>query len=162
LCDQITAAELRFEKRQHKRGVKKAEQLRTAVEAFTAALLRALASGNGWVYRPKRPESFTGEPVSHRTVITITEMLITTGQLGTTPGFEDAAQWEPGGPKLRHWRFATRFRATQALLDLCAEHGVKPDDVDHHFLLPLPERPLHRKLGWAELMYLESSAIQGA
>jgi hypothetical protein len=31
LCERITATELRLGKRQHKRGVKKAEQLRTAV-----------------------------------------------------------------------------------------------------------------------------------
>jgi hypothetical protein len=145
LCDHITATELRLEKRQYKRGAKKAAQLRTAVEGFVADLLRAQASGNGWVYRPKRPESFTGEPISHRTFTTITEMLISGGLVATKLGFQDAVQWEPGGPKLGYRRFATRFRATKALLDLCAEHGVKPGDVDHHFLLPLPEHPLQRR-----------------
>jgi hypothetical protein len=47
LCDQITETELRLEKRQHKRGAKKTEQLRTAVAGFIADLLRAQASGNG-------------------------------------------------------------------------------------------------------------------
>jgi len=145
LCDQITAMELGSGKRQHKRGVKKAEQLRTAVESFIADLLRAQATGNGWVYRPKRPESFTGDPVGHRTFKTVTETLISTGLVETKRGFQDAVQWEKGGPKFGTWRWATRFRATQALLDLCAEHGLKPDDVDRHFLLPLPEHPLQRR-----------------
>jgi hypothetical protein len=145
LCDQITTAEQQAGKRQKKRGLKKAEQLRTAVEALVADLLRAQASGKVWVYRPKRPESFTGEPVTHRTFITMTEMLCSIGLLGTKPGFQDPIQWEPGGPKLSNWRFATRFRATQALLDLCADHGVRPDAVDRHFLLPLPEHPLQRR-----------------
>src|SRR5262249_8633821 len=70
------------------------------------------------------------------------ETLISTGLVETRPGFQDPIQWEPGGPKISNWRFATRFRATQALLDLCAKHGVRPDDVDRHFLLPLPDRPL--------------------
>jgi len=41
LCDQITATELRLKKRKHKRGVRKVEQLRTAVEGFIADLLRS-------------------------------------------------------------------------------------------------------------------------
>jgi hypothetical protein len=144
LCEQITATELRLGKRQHRR-VSKAEQLRMAVERFLADLLRAQASGNGLVYRPKRPVSFTGAAVSHRMFTTLTEMFDELGLVETWSGFQDAVQWEPGGPKLGYRRFATRFRATRALLDLCAEHGVRPDDVDRHFLLPLPEHPLQRR-----------------
>jgi hypothetical protein len=144
LCEQITATELRLGKRQHRRR-SKAEQLRMAVEGFLADLLRAQASGKGWVYRPKRPESFTGEPVTHRMFKTVAETLSSTGFVETKRGFQDPIQWEPGGPKVSNWRFATRFRATEVLLGLCAEHGVRPDDVDRHFLLPLPEHPLQRR-----------------
>jgi hypothetical protein len=144
LCGQITATELSLGKRQHNR-VKKAAQLHTAVEAFIADLLRAQASGNGWVYRSRRPESFTGEAVGHRAFITVTDMLASTGLLETRRGYQETIQWEPGGPKTPHRRFATRFRATQALIDLCAEHGVRAEDVDYHFHLPLPEHPLQRR-----------------
>ena len=39
-------------------------------------------------------------------------------------------------------RKATRFRATEKLLGICDQHGVRPDDFHQHFLIPLPENPL--------------------
>src|SRR5262245_62147445 len=74
LCDQITETELRLGKRQHQR-VKKAAQLRTAVEGFVADLMRAHAYGNGLVYRPLRPGSFTGEAVSYRMFTRVSDVL---------------------------------------------------------------------------------------
>ena len=58
------------------------------------------------------------------------------------PGYQDAVQWEEGGPKVGYNGYATRFRATQTLLDLCAQHGIAMEDVDRHFILPLPDQPL--------------------
>ena len=40
---------------------------------------------------------------------------------------------------------ATRFRATRRLMDICEQHGVRPVDFHHHFLVPLPENPLQRR-----------------
>jgi hypothetical protein len=141
LCDQIATTELRLGKRQHKR-MKKAAQLRMAVEGFMADLLRAQASGNGFVYRSLRPASFTGEPVSHKTFTAMVQMLTDMGLLGKHPGFQATVQFDVGGPKVPYLRHATRFRATQTLLDICGEHGVRAADVNQHFLLPLPEFPL--------------------
>jgi hypothetical protein len=141
LCDQITTTELRLGRRKHRR-VKKAAQLRTAVEGFVADLLRAQASGNGLVYRPLRPESFTGEAVSYRTFTTLSETLGVMGLVESWSGYQDTVQFDEGGPKIGYRGYATRFRAKQALLDLSSEHGVQLEQIDQHFLLPLPEHPL--------------------
>jgi hypothetical protein len=141
LCDQLTATELQLGKRQHQR-VKTAGQFRAAVEAFLADLVRAHAYGTGLVYRPLRPASFTGEAVSYRTFVTISKLLIETGLVESWSGYQDAVQWYEGGPKVGYRGYATRFRAKQTLLDLCAQHGIAVEDVDRHFLLPLPEEPL--------------------
>jgi len=45
---------------------------------------------------------------------------------------------EEGGPKVGYNGYATRFRAALTLLDLCAQHGIAVEDVDRHFILPLP------------------------
>jgi hypothetical protein len=140
LCNQITATEERLGRRQHHR-VKTAAQFQAAVEAFVADLLRAHAYGNGLVYRSLRPASFTGKAVSYRTFVTVCELLTEIGLVESWSGYQDTVQFE-GGPKLGYNRHATRFRAKQALLDLCAQHGVAVADVDRHFLLPLPEQPL--------------------
>jgi hypothetical protein len=142
LCDQITASELRLGKRQHKRGVRKGEQLRTAVGGFVADLLRAHAHGNGLVYRSKRPGSFTGESVSYRTFIALSKTLTEIGLVESCPGYQDTVQFDEGGPKIGYRGFATRFRAKQALLDLCNEHGVTASEIHQHFILPLPKFPL--------------------
>ena len=141
LCDQITAAELRLGSRQHRR-VKTASQLRTAVAGFVADLLRAQASGNGLVYRPLRPESFTGAAVSYRTFAMLKETLADLGFLTSWPGYNDTVQFDEGGPKLPYRGYATRFSATQRLLDLGADHGVHPETAHEHFIAALPEKPL--------------------
>jgi hypothetical protein len=142
LCEQITATELRLGRRRHRR-LKKAAQLRTAVAGFVADLLRAQASGNGLVYRALRPENFTGEAVSYKTFIAVVDMLTEMGLVESWSGYQ---AWMPGfdegGPQLPYMRHATRFRATQRLLDLCADHSVRPETVDEHFIAALPAKPL--------------------
>jgi hypothetical protein len=63
------------------------------------------------------------------------------GLLETYKGWQGA--WSDGfGARLPLIRKATRFRATQRLLDMSAAHGIQPADFHLHFLLPLPENPL--------------------
>jgi len=141
LCEQITATELRQGRRQRKR-LKKAAQLRMDVAGFVADLLRAHAYGNALVYRQLRPGSFTGEAVSYRTFITLDELLTEIGLVESWPGYNDTVQFDEGGPKLPYRGYTTRFRATQRLLDFCADHGVRPETVHEHFVAALPEKPL--------------------
>src|SRR5262249_51383305 len=100
------------------------------------------AYGNGLVYRPLRPGSFTGEAVSYRMFTRVSDVLNDMDLVESWSGYQDAVQWDEGGPKFGYKGYATRFRAKQALLDLCLEHCVQVDQVNQHFLLPLPEHPL--------------------
>jgi hypothetical protein len=73
LVDPVTALvaqrELAANARTHKRGKTRAAVLRAALERFLADLLQAhsVERARGYVYRPMRPEGFTGGAASYRT-----------------------------------------------------------------------------------------------
>jgi hypothetical protein len=124
------------------RRSKKVADLRVAVEGFLADLLKAQASptSHGYVYRAVRPANFTEGAVSYRVFKALTEAMTAADLLKTYKGWQS---WSDAfGARLPYIRKATRFRATQRLLDLSAAHGIQPKEFHLHFLLPLPENPL--------------------
>jgi hypothetical protein len=87
-----------------------------------------------------RPGNFSDGDISYRVFKALTEAMTAAGLLETYRGWQS---WSDGfGAQLPYIRKATRFRATQRLLDTSAGHGIQPADFHLHFLLPLPENPL--------------------
>jgi hypothetical protein len=127
----------RFKKRK-----KKQEDLRSAVERFLSDLLQAqsVVKTHGLVYRNLRPQRFTDTDVSYRTFKRLVDALVHLELLEIYIGFQNIR--DSFGPSLAMMRKATRFRATEKLLQICDHHGVRPDDFHQHFLIPLPENPL--------------------
>lgn len=137
----IAEHELAASTRTNKRDKKKLA-LRLAVERFLADLLQAQASetNKGYVYRPVRPEGFTGNAVSYRTFKSLVDAMLELKLLDAHKGFQ---MWTSfGGPQVPMRQKATRFGATERLLDIFEQHGVRAADFHQHFLIPLPENPL--------------------
>ena len=144
VTDMVAAHELAAGMRTNKRE-KKQKALWSAVERLLADLLLAQTSEktNGYVYRPMRPESFTECDVSYRVFKALVDALANLGLLEQHKGFQ--AWGELFGARAPLRQRATRFRATPQLLDICDQHGVRPEDFHQHFLVPLPENPLQRR-----------------
>jgi hypothetical protein len=124
---------------------KKKTSLASAVERLLADLLQAQASetNKGYVFRSLRPEGFTGQAVSYRTFKSLVDAMLSLGLLESYKGFQ---MWTSfGGPLVPMRPKATRYRATQRLLDIFGQHGVRAADFHQHFLIPLPENPLQRR-----------------
>ena len=128
---------------------KKIVDLRLTAEGFLADLLRAQAApqSHGYVYRPVRPANFTAGAIGYRVFKAVTEAMIAGGLLETYKGWQS---WSDGfDARVPLISKATRFRATQRLLAMSAEHGIPPAEFHLHFLLPLPENPLQlRATSW--------------
>jgi hypothetical protein len=137
VIEQEIAAGTRTNKRD-----KKQIALASAVERLLADLLQAHASetNKGYVFRPLRPEGFTGQAVSYRTFKSLVDALLSLGLLESYKGFQMWTTFD--GPRVPTRQKATRFRATQRLLDLSEQHGVRATDFHQHFLIPLPENPV--------------------
>jgi hypothetical protein len=139
----VTEAEAAAGKRINKRGKKEAD-LRVALEGFLADLLRAQAPErtHGYVYRSMRPAAFTEGDIGYRVFKALAETMVSLGLVESFGGFQSWSSEGSAGGGLPSIRKATRFRASQRLLDLCESHAVRPADFHRHFLLPLPEHPL--------------------
>jgi hypothetical protein len=142
VTNRVTAHELAAATRTNKRK-KKQTALSSTIERLLADLLAAQGSGkaNGYVYRPMRPESFSEGDVSYRVFKALADALVDLGLLERHKGFR-SLQESFDRQKLPIIQKATRFRATQKLLSLCEQHGVRAADFHQHFLIPLPEHPL--------------------
>jgi hypothetical protein len=125
-----------------------AGKLEYATGAFLANLLRPLEAEepNGWVYRSMHAKSFTGKAVTHRTFTQLVDGLTELALVQRVAGPRVSSEQEDTG------KYAARFRATPALLMLCAEHGVEPAAALDHFEYEydLPKHPIElraRKVG---------------
>ena len=151
IAEHEIAGSLRANKRD-----KKHKTLRLAVEAFLADLLQAQASqkAKGFVYRPVRPDGFTGHAVSYRTFRSLTNAMVNLGFLESHKGFQVWRDRDDTlGPASPFMQKATRFRATQRLLDVFSQHGVHAADFHQHFLIPLPENPLQLRAASSRNQY---------
>jgi hypothetical protein len=117
-----------------------AGKLEYATGAFVANLLRPLSNDepNGWVYRSMHAKSFTGATVSHRTFTQLVDGLTELAFIERVAGFRVSSEQED------FLKYAARFRATPALLSLCAEHDVQPVATQDHFEFEydLPQHPI--------------------
>lgn len=142
ITDMVAAHELAAGTRTNERK-KKQTALSSAVERLLADLLLAQTSEktNGYVFRSMRPSGFSESEVGYRVFKALVDALVDLGFLENHKGFQ---HWREsfGGQKLPMIRKATRFRATQRLIDICDQHGVRAADFHQHFLIPLPEHPL--------------------
>jgi hypothetical protein len=141
VTDLVAAHELAAGTRTNRRK-KKLSALRSAVERFLADLLLAQTSEktNGYVYRSMRPEGFAECEVSYRVFRDLVNAFVDLRLVEKYKGYQG---WgEPFGARVVVRQKATRFRAAQKLLDICAQHGVLIEDFHEHFLIPLPEHPL--------------------
>jgi hypothetical protein len=121
-----------------------AGKLEYAAGAFLADLLRPLEADepNGWVYRSLKKASFTGATVPRLTFEQLVDGLKGLAFLDHVPGHKVAKD-----PYADRTQYASRFRATPALLRFCAEHGVEPTKaVDHfEFEYDLPKHPIEKR-----------------
>jgi hypothetical protein len=142
LVSDITASETASGQRKNARR-KGLEKLNESVAAFIADLLhgRNHPESDGWVYRPMSNGSFSGQAVSSRVFRGVVGAWMRSGLLDHKPGFVGTVEFDPGDP-IRTRGKTARFRATHKLLDVCAEHGVTPQNAGEHFHYPPPEHPL--------------------
>jgi hypothetical protein len=142
LASELTAWEHATGKRKNIRG-KRLETLKSAVAAFTADLLHARnhPEADGWVYRPLAKSTFTGQAVSWRDFTSVKDAWVACGMLEVKPGYTETVEFDPG-ERTRTRGKASRFRASPKLLEVCAEHGVTPQNAGEHFSYPPPEHPL--------------------
>jgi hypothetical protein len=154
------------EDRTVERGLRKnkrkdtAGKLEYATGAFLADLLRPFEANepNGWVYRSLKKSSFNGAAVYWRTFEQLTEGLKSLAYLDHVRGhkvakdrYEDTMQ------------YASRFRATPALLKFCSDHGVEPIKCSEHFAFKydLPEHPLELRTRKPKDFFTRHSAPSG-
>jgi len=118
------------------------KKLRLAVAAFLADLLSAPRE---WVYRSLKNTSFTG-PVGRRSFFPLQRVL---QKLGFVEHKQGVIQWFGGfdesGPEQIERRWASRYRATDKLIALAAEHGITSDNVLDNFDYGLPKEPLQKR-----------------
>jgi hypothetical protein len=118
------------------------KKLKLAIAAFLADLLTA----NGkWVYRSRKRDGFTGA-VGVRAFLPLQqamrELCLVEHQAGVNQWF---GGFDEGGPELVSRRWASRYRATDKLIALAAEHGITPDNALDHFDYGLPKKPLQKR-----------------
>jgi hypothetical protein len=120
---------------------------RKKLKLAIAALLADLLSANGeWVYRSRKKDSFTGAPVGARVFIPLQDAMLELGVVEHREGVADRwFRFDEGGPPLAARRWASRYRATDKLIALAAEHGISSENVLDHFDYGLPKQPLQKR-----------------
>ena len=125
------------------RGTSQLTELRHGVEAFLGDLLRAVASkdAEGTVYRSLKRDSFTGETVSYRTFANIAGMFQSLGFIEHAVGRRHFIRnpFAPTAAPVPNGGYASRFKATDELIQFCVNMGVDPEEARKHFVDPLPE-----------------------
>jgi hypothetical protein len=84
----------------------------------------------------------------------VIDSLTTLGFVDHKPGFQKWLDgFDPGGPKLPHFQYASRFKATPKLLQMAEQAGVPPTEARDHFITELPRRPLQLRTSAARNEY---------
>jgi hypothetical protein len=154
--NQVAAYENERATYQHKPG----SPVHDAVGAFLADLLVAQSktSPSTWVHRALHAQGFTGGPIGHRGFtrslaalkgLKLVEQAVGFAEI-TRSAFEVTEGYVGGGnavdPSVTN-RWASRFRATDALLELVGRHRVRLQSSHKHFAFQyeLPKRPLQKR-----------------
>jgi hypothetical protein len=155
LVEFVEGGEEYHRSRKYKRGQKARYDLRRAMEGLVGDLLRAYQDEKcgGWVYRSLKPNSFTGETVSYRNFLNVSDVL-SVDFVERKVGYQDWINgFGPGGPRLSVRAKATRFRATPLFIDFCSDCGLDVGKINDHFIQDLPKKPLVKRAGCARDPY---------
>jgi hypothetical protein len=136
----VTAWELKHGKRSYKRGVSAASQFSLAIERIIGDLLRAHGTGNAWLYRSRKSESFTGDVVSYRDFTAATEAMAALKLLMHRPGTPKFLK--AFGASMNLIGNASTYKAMGKLLRAAADFGINSKNTDEHFHLEAPREPL--------------------
>jgi len=119
---------------------------RKKLKLAIAALLADLLTANGkWVYRSLKKDHFTGA-VGARAFIPLQHAMRELGLVEHRDGVNHwSAGFDEGGPPLVSRRWASRYRPTDKLLALAAEHGISLANALDHFDYGLPREPLQKR-----------------
>jgi hypothetical protein len=131
--------------KRNKRGPERAARFRFALGAFLADLLRAQTkeAAQGWVFKSLQKQKFTGEAVTYQTFTAVYETMKSYGLIEHVPGKIWGREDAFSSKQFRETdRQASRFCATQLLLDTAEGLGVTPENAHQHFLQDLPKKPL--------------------
>ena len=118
------------------------KKLKTAIGAFLADLLGAEGS---WVYRSRKKDGFTGQ-VCARSFLPLQHAMRELGLVEHQGGMVSHwVRFEEGGQTLANRRWAARYRASEKLIALAAEHGITSENALDHFAYGLPKHPLQKR-----------------
>jgi hypothetical protein len=146
LVDHVLERVLEANTSERRRGLygKTQQQLRRGIEGFLGDLLRAAGHENakGFVHRSLYAGSFTGEDVGVRAFTQLIHGLKALGLIEHARGYQNRFRWVAGGPEVVSAASASRFRATNQLLELAVYFGIPVKEAKAHFIVGLPKRPL--------------------
>ena len=127
-------AEERLSPRQRRRNKRASENLKSTISAFFADLV--LSSGHrdsdGWCYRQHDPRSFTDTRAKSRQFQKVAYLWNALGLLEIGRGFQVRIDFTDG-PTSGPQRWATRYRATDELLNIAHRHGITAENVGENF-----------------------------
>ena len=152
LIKEITESILTSEVRTRRRREVNHDKFLLGVEVILADLLMAyVAKSSSWAYRSLFRQSFVGEVIGADTFNNIMKQLQKLRYVQHHKGgnlknpFHEGASSRPFYPGL-----ASRFRATEKLIERANEHGLSTDSMSANFASELPKRVLKLKaLSWA-------------
>lgn len=144
LVRELSEQGLRWEGRAYRRSSRAKQRLQAAVEAFVADLLLAQTddAAQGWVYRPTRPQGFTGQEIGYRDFTSARKGLEILGMVKRKRG--RVGSFEPEDPSSG---MGTRFCATPRLLDRSKQHGIPIAEIADHFVVSGSKNPLQNRAG---------------
>jgi hypothetical protein len=107
----------------------------------------------GFKCQTRSTRSFSGRTVSYRTFTQLIEGLTALALIDHVAGHKVSDD--------RSVLYAARFRATPALLRLCAEHGVEPGATQDHFEFEyeLPKHPIELRARKVASFYSDTKSI---
>jgi hypothetical protein len=143
LCARLAAYESEHGTYQHKPG----PAVEKAIGAFLADLLVAQFDErpSEWVHRSLHAKGFSGGPVGHKVFKRVISALKGLGLVEHAEGFAEFSNSPFGSSVSQRW--AARFKATPAMLELAARHRVPIQSAEKHFMFryELPKAPLQKR-----------------
>jgi hypothetical protein len=143
VCAQVAGYETEHGTYEHKPG----PLVHGAVAAFLADLLVAQSDEkpSAWVHRSLHAKGFSGGLVGHRVFIRALDALKGLGLVEHAGGFAEFSNSVFGSSVTQRW--AARFKATPAMLEIAARHRVPLQSAGKHFTFQyeLPKAPLQKR-----------------
>ena len=133
LLDRTLEAEQQLSPRQRARPKTALGNLRTAISAFAADLIRhsAWQPSRGFCYHSKRPDSFSDTVVTRRQFEALVKTWQVMGFIDVENGFQGTSYFD--GEPIRDKGWATRYRARADLIAFAADFGITPSAISEHY-----------------------------